>query len=470
MVERLRKRNKQQQRDWTNTGSFISKPAKGWLHPDDQLSPDAGVCYGVRYIGCMEVKESMKSLDFDTRTAVAKESISRVCDAAGLKTAGKKSKRANKIATLLGSEPQMVFAGSNVNLTITTENLTIMNIENGDIIGIHQMPCISFASGGDPDTLDFVAYVAKDENGRLCHVLECGGGLAQDVITTIGQAFELRFKQFLANKPQPIAVDRYTRMNSEGQCSDHWGEEEDLDYYNDRMGACPPDHELNAAAAASPASLYSSPRSNQTIGNVARGRPDRPSTNLIDFDTDLPNPRVYDNSHGALGLMDDLPPVYDNPAPVNSAGADPNQSPIHSNSSIYGNKKAALDAFDMKPFHQSLPSNQGAAAMATRERLPYSESWFHGKIGRDKCEDLLLQNGHFLVRESPNAAEQFVLSARSNGRIKHLLLVDPQGVVRTKDRTFDSVTELVMYHMDNQLPITSADSELFLLTPVLRLQ
>ena len=55
------------------------------------------------------------------------------------------------------------------------------------------MPNISFASGGDADKLDFVAYVAKDRQGvRSCFVLECGGGLAQDVITTIGQAFELR--------------------------------------------------------------------------------------------------------------------------------------------------------------------------------------------------------------------------------------------------------------------------------------
>ena len=48
--------------------------------------------------------------------------------------------------------------------------------------------------------MDFVAYVAKDTNGRACHVLECGGGLAQDVITTMGQAFELRYKLYLASK------------------------------------------------------------------------------------------------------------------------------------------------------------------------------------------------------------------------------------------------------------------------------
>ena len=61
------------------------------------------------------------------------------------------------------------------------------------------MPNISFASGGDADTLDFVAYVAKDrDNVRSCFVLECGGGLSQDVITTVGQAFELRCVWFVA--------------------------------------------------------------------------------------------------------------------------------------------------------------------------------------------------------------------------------------------------------------------------------
>lgn len=48
------------------------------------------------------------------------------------------------------------------------------------------------------DTLDFVAYIAKDiKDWRACFVLECGGGLAKDVISTIAQAFELRYKQHI---------------------------------------------------------------------------------------------------------------------------------------------------------------------------------------------------------------------------------------------------------------------------------
>lgn len=37
-------------------------------------------------------------------------------------------------------------------------------------------------------------------------MLECGGGLAEDVITTVGQAFELRFKEYLKNQPKPVTV------------------------------------------------------------------------------------------------------------------------------------------------------------------------------------------------------------------------------------------------------------------------
>jgi len=69
----------------------------------------------------------------------------------------------------------------------------------------HNMPeCLQ-------ETLDFVAYVAKDDlMGRACHVLECGGGLSEDVITTIGQAFELRFKEYLKKQPKP--VHRYINL------------------------------------------------------------------------------------------------------------------------------------------------------------------------------------------------------------------------------------------------------------------
>jgi len=57
------------------------------------------------------------------------------------------------------------------------------------------------------------------------------------------------------------------------------------------------------------------------------------------------------------------------------------------------------------------------------------EPWFHGSISRKESEQLLTQDGDFLVRESSTSKGQFVLSGLQDGQFKHLLLVDPNGVV-----------------------------------------
>ncbi|XP_078412483.1 SHC-transforming protein 2-like [Cetorhinus maximus] len=57
--------------EWNRKGSFINKPSEGWLHPDSKIL-GSGVSYIVRYMGCIEVVKSMRSLDFNTRTQVTR--------------------------------------------------------------------------------------------------------------------------------------------------------------------------------------------------------------------------------------------------------------------------------------------------------------------------------------------------------------------------------------------------------------
>jgi len=57
------------------------------------------------------------------------------------------------------------------------------------------------------------------------------------------------------------------------------------------------------------------------------------------------------------------------------------------------------------------------------------EVWFHGPISRKRAEDLLKNEGDFLVRESQGSQGQYVLTGMQSGHHKHLLLVDPEGVV-----------------------------------------
>nr|AMO65031.1 src activatable repoter BSRmut [synthetic construct] len=112
--------------------------------------------------------------------------------------------------------------------------------------------------------------------------------------------------------------------------------------------------------------------------------------------------------------------------------------------------------------------NNPEATNALIDKDGGGRSWFHGKLSRREAEALLQLNGDFLVRESTTTPGQYVLTGLQSGQPKHLLLVDPEGVVRTKDHRFESVSHLISYHMDNHLPIISAGSELCLQQPVSR--
>ncbi|XP_037609714.1 SHC-transforming protein 1-like, partial [Sebastes umbrosus] len=100
--------------------------------------------------------------------------------------------------------------------------------------------------------------------------------------------------------------------------------------------------------------------------------------------------------------------------------------------------------------------------------LIQEEGWFHGRLGREQAESLLTCSGDFLVRESSSASGQYVLSGMEGATVRHLLLVDPNGQVRTRDQVFLSVGHLVRFHMDNQMPIVSGSSELCLNQPILQ--
>ncbi|TNN81757.1 SHC-transforming protein 3 [Liparis tanakae] len=73
-------------------GGLVIKPSRGWLHSSEKIS-GPGVTYIVKYLGCIEVLRSMRSLDFTTRSQITREAISLVCEAVpGTKGALRKRK------------------------------------------------------------------------------------------------------------------------------------------------------------------------------------------------------------------------------------------------------------------------------------------------------------------------------------------------------------------------------------------
>ncbi|XP_017109541.2 SHC-transforming protein 1 [Drosophila bipectinata] len=389
------------QRSGSGSGSGNGATSDGCIYPDDVIM-GVGVAFNVRYTGCVEVKTSMKSLDFETRTQLARECINRVCEAAGLKSAGKR-----RLSSFISDRPSMQHAGTNIIINVSSRALTLSNVESGEVIANHNMPRISFASGGDNDTLDFLAYIAKNEDEwRACYVLECAGGQSEDLIVTIGKAFALRFNA-LSRLNDPAAD-----CNINQSCKENVKE-----YYNDLPNKLPPDlpDQQQQQIPLQP----HAPRVAQL--NLKKPR-DRLSSNLIDLNSPPPDQTTNKLS---LGHFDPLQAIPSSAGPIR-------------------------DVFD------------GPQCPLT------AEIWFHAAISRPIAERLLQQDGDFLVRESQGKRGQYVLTGLEGKTPKHLLLIDPEGVVRTKDRIFDSISHLINYHWAHALPIISEDSELVLRNPVRR--
>uniref|UniRef100_A0A672G5J1 SHC adaptor protein 4 n=1 Tax=Salarias fasciatus TaxID=181472 RepID=A0A672G5J1_SALFA len=195
-----------------------------------------------------------------------------------------------------------------------------------------------------------------------CHILECPPGRASEVISSIGQAFETRFRQLLKHH----------------------------DYYNVIPGKTPP------------AGGVEDVRITQEEGRQ---------------DADIQEVKV-----------------------CNSGPPD-------------ASAEQSLSFFEIHD-----------------QDLIQEEGWFHGRLERKQAESLLTCSGDFLVRESSSASGQYVLSGMEGATVRHLLLVDPHGQVRTRDQVFLSVGHLVRFHMESQMPIVSGSSELCLKKPILQTQ
>ena len=145
----------------------------------------------------------------------------------------------------------------------------------------------------------------------------------------------------------------------------------------------------------------------------------------------LPAPPVHQTSHP--------PPVHQasHPPPIHQASHPPPMTHMASplNAPLpqvpTGNGAAARGVQNM---HSSgvrggIPPGPTPVTGIDVDHDLMAHDWFHGILSRDEAENILEEDGEFLVRESSTQPGQYVLSGMENRRVKHLLLVDPEGVV-----------------------------------------
>ncbi|MBN3296793.1 SHC3 protein, partial [Amia calva] len=474
----------------------------------------------------------MRSLDFNTRSQITREAISRVCEAVpGAKGAFRKRKPPSKALSSILGKSNLQFAGMSITLNISTSSLNLMTPDSKQIIANHHMQSISFASGGDPDTTDYVAYVAKDPvNRRACHILECCDGLAQDVISTIGQAFELRFRQYLQCPSKlPMLHDReksghfntgcwqrwsLIAWKATWHCSVHWTvsgasfrvrsvrgmlnvdespwteeEEETAEhpYYNNIPGKMPPPGGfIDARLKNQPSAQSEGPQVYQTYyqgrhfgesrSEDRKPAPVRQAKITLTWKTTTLSPPLSKTwtfcallspvSPVSLSTSSRFPDLLPLSIPCPLSTGDP-QGPVLGLLLVF-----LLDVCScLEPFEDAIRNQtQGPVLTFNVSEELNSQLWYHREMSRKEAEQVLKEDGDFLVRKSTTNPGSYVLTGMHNGQAKHLLLVDPEGTVRTKDHVFDSISHLISHHRDNSLPIVSAGSELCLKQPVARKQ
>uniref|UniRef100_A0A4W3JW19 Tyrosine-protein kinase n=1 Tax=Callorhinchus milii TaxID=7868 RepID=A0A4W3JW19_CALMI len=95
------------------------------------------------------------------------------------------------------------------------------------------------------------------------------------------------------------------------------------------------------------------------------------------------------------------------------------------------------------------------------------QDWYHGAIPRIEAQELLKQQGDFLVRESHGKPGEYVLSVFSDGQRRHFIIQYADNQYRFEGTGFPTIPQLIEHHYTTKQVITKK-SGVVLLNPVVK--
>lgn len=101
----------------------------------------------------------------------------------------------------------------------------------------------------------------------------------------------------------------------------------------------------------------------------------------------------------------------------------------------------------------------------TIEKPLAEQDWYHGAIPRIEAQDLLKQQGDFLVRESHGKPGEYVLSVYSDGQRRHFIIQFADNMYRFEGTGFINIPQLIDHHYTTKQVITKK-SGVVLLNPI----
>uniref|UniRef100_A0A4W4GB11 Tyrosine-protein kinase n=1 Tax=Electrophorus electricus TaxID=8005 RepID=A0A4W4GB11_ELEEL len=95
------------------------------------------------------------------------------------------------------------------------------------------------------------------------------------------------------------------------------------------------------------------------------------------------------------------------------------------------------------------------------------QEWYHGAIPRTEAQELLKQQGDFLVRESHGKPGEYVLSVFSDAQRRHFIIQFADNQYRFEGTGFPTIPQLIEHHYTTKQVITKK-SGVVLLNPVIK--
>ncbi|XP_078009216.1 tyrosine-protein kinase Fer isoform X6 [Phascolarctos cinereus] len=114
-----------------------------------------------------------------------------------------------------------------------------------------------------------------------------------------------------------------------------------------------------------------------------------------------------------------------------------------------------------------LGSSSFCDVISASDKPLVEQDWYHGAIPRIEAQELLKQQGDFLVRESHGKPGEYVLSVFSDGQRRHFIIQFADNLYRFEGTGFTNIPQLIDYHYTTKQVITKK-SGVVLLNPVVK--
>jgi hypothetical protein len=143
---------------------------------------------------------------------------------------------------------------------------------------------------------------------------------------------------------------------------------------------------------------------------------------------------------------------------VNSPGGSP-----HYGGSDYSVPRTSIYQPSAAPSSFSPAANYYASPKSLAVENIKANAWYHGPISRIAAEEMVRNNGDFLIRDSSTQHGDFVLTTRWNGQPLHFVVnrrpvpgVPARSAYHFEEDAFETVADLINFYVKHRKPVTEA--------------